>query len=336
LPLRQTFAARNIPPPPALLNAIDRMMPMVRFFRHGDGSIALFNGMSGTPSDILATLLAYDDTLGTPMVGMPHTGYQRLDAGATTLIMDTGPPPPPNVSREAHAGCLSFELSSGTSRIVINCGMPSTGRDNWRAFARGTSAHSTLTYHESSSCQFVKLSAMKKFLHGAPIVSGPANVESFREAVSGGVLLTTSHNGYVARFGVVHRRVLMMVPDGSRIDGEDTISPAPGARVRESDFALRFHLHPSVKASRLSDARGVMLVLPNREVWTFEALDDKVELEDSVFLAGSDGPRRTAQIVIRQDSRHASSVRWSFVRSQSSPAATNARRNARREPELPL
>jgi hypothetical protein len=62
-----------------------------------------------------------------------------------------------------------------------------------------------------------------------------------------------------------------------------------------------------VKASRLSDARGVMLVLPNRDVWTFEALDDKVELEDSVFLAGNDGPRRTAQIVIRQDSRHASS-----------------------------
>jgi Uncharacterized protein conserved in bacteria len=46
LPLRQTFAARNIAPPPALLNAIDRMMPMLRFFRHGDGSFALFNGMS--------------------------------------------------------------------------------------------------------------------------------------------------------------------------------------------------------------------------------------------------------------------------------------------------
>ena len=95
----------------------------------------------------------------------------------------------------------------------------------------------------------------------------------------------------------------------SRLDGEDTLSPAPGARIKgtETDYALRFHLHPSVKASRLSDARGVMLVLPNRDVWTFEALDDKVELEDSVFLAGNDGPRRTAQIVIRQDSRQASS-----------------------------
>ena len=130
----------------------------------------------------------------------------------------------------------------------------------------------------------------------------------------------------------------MAASDGSRLDGEDTISPAPGGRNKGnvSDYALRFHLHPAVKASRLSDGHGVMMVLPNRDVWTFEALDDTVELEDSVFLAGNDGPRRTAQIVIRQDSRQAPSVRWSFVRSPSSPAATSGRRYARREPELPL
>ncbi|WP_375414301.1 heparinase II/III family protein [uncultured Bradyrhizobium sp.] len=338
LPLRQTFAARNIAPPPALLNAIDRMMPMLRFFRHGDGTFALFNGMSGTPSDLLATLLAYDDTHGAPMMHMPHTGYQRLDAGAMTVIIDTGPPPPPNVSHDAHAGCLSFELSSGPSRIVINCGMPATSRDNWRAFARSTPAHSTLTYHGTSSCQFVELSAMKRLLQGSPVVSGPANVESYREAVANGMLLTMSHDGYLAKFGVIHQRVLMAAHDGTRLDGEDTLAPPPGARIKgnDTDYALRFHLHPSVKASRLSDARGVMLVLPNRDVWTFEALDDKVELEDSVFLAGNDGPRRTAQIVIRQDSRHASSIRWSFVRSTTSASATTAKRNARREPELPL
>jgi len=338
LPLRQTFAARNIAPPPALLNAIDRMMPMLRFFRHGDGTIALFNGMSGTPSDLLATLLAYDDTHGTPMASMPHAGFQRLDAGAMTVIVDTGPPPPANASHDAHAGCLSFEMSSGSSRIVINCGMPSTGRDNWRAFARSTAAHSTLTFNDSSSCQFIELSAMKKFLHGSPIVSGPEVVENFREAVNTGVLLSTSHDGYVARYGVIHRRVLMISPDGTKLDGEDTVSLAPGARIKGnlSGYAVRFHLHPSVKANRLSDGRGVMLVLPNRDVWTFEALDDKVDLEDSVFLAGNDGPRRSAQIVIRQDLRQVSSIRWTFVRSNTSPATTSARRNARHEPELPL
>ena len=48
LPLRQAFAARNIAPPPQLNNAIDRMMPMMRFFRHGDGNFAHFNGMGPT------------------------------------------------------------------------------------------------------------------------------------------------------------------------------------------------------------------------------------------------------------------------------------------------
>jgi uncharacterized heparinase superfamily protein len=338
LPLRQTFAARNIAPPPALLNAIDRMMPMLRFFRHGDGSFALFNGMSTAPSDLVATLLAYDDTRGVPMSNMPHAGFQRLDAGAATVIIDTGPPPPPSVSQDAHAGCLSFEFSSGQTRIVINCGMPTTGRDNWRPFARSTAAHSTLTYHDASSCQFVELSAMKRLLRGAPITSGPGHVESQREAIADGEMLTASHDGYLSRFGVIHRRVLIVSHDGTRLEGEDSLSPASGGRIKggDTDFALRFHLHPSVKASRLSDARGVMLVLPNRDVWTFEAFDDKVDLEDSVFLAGNDGPRRTSQIVIRQDARQASSVRWSFARSSTSASATNARRNARREPELPL
>jgi uncharacterized heparinase superfamily protein len=338
LPLRQTFAARNIAPPPALLNAIDRMMPMLRFFRHGDGSFALFNGMSSAPSDLLATVLAYDDTHGAPMSYMPHTGFQRLDAGSMTVVIDTGAPPPPSVSQDAHAGCLSFEMSSGPSRIVINCGMPTTGRDNWRGFARSTAAHSTLTYHETSSCQFVELSAMKRLLHGAPIVNGPTNVESYREVIADGMLLSTAHDGYLARFRVMHRRTLMVAHDGSRLDGEDTVSPAPGTRIKgnDTDYAVRFHLHPSVKANRLSDGRGVMLVLPNRDVWTFEALDDKVDLEDSVFLAGNDGPRRTAQIVIRQNSRRAPSIRWSFVRSTASASATSARRSTSREPELPL
>jgi len=338
LPLRQTFAARNIPPPPALLNAIDRMMPMLRFFRHGDGNFALFNGMSGTPSDLLATLLAYDDTHGAPMATMPHTGYQRMDAGATTVIVDSGPPPPPNVSQEAHAGCLAFELSSGQNRIVINCGMPLNGRETWRAFARGTSAHSTATYHDTSSCQFVERSSMKRLLRGAPIVSGPAEVSSEREFVADGTLLTCSHDGYAGRFGVIHTRVLLLANDGLRLEGEDTLAPPHGSRIRghDADFALRFHLHPAVKASRLSDAHGVMLVLPNREVWTFEAPDDKVELADSVFLAGSDGARRTQQIVVRQDARNVANIRWSFTRSSASASATTARRNASRAPQLPL
>ena len=340
LPLRQTFAARNIAPPPALLNAIDRMMPMLRFFRHGDGSFALFNGMSSTPSDLLATLLAYDDTHGAPMANMPHTGFQRLDAG--TMTGDHGYRSAAAAERQPGRPCrlpvvrIVRRGRAGSSSIAA---CPSTGRDNWRSFARGTAAHSTLTYHDTSSCQFVELSAMKRLLQGAPIVSGPTTVESYREAVANGVLLTTSHDGYVARFGVVHRRVLMLA--ARRLAARRRRHRVAGAgRAHQGQ---RDRLCVAVSSAprgegepAFSDARGVMLVLPNRDVWTFEALDDKVDLEDSVFLAGNDGPRRTAQIVIRQDARHAPSIRWSFVRSTASASATTARRNARREPELPL
>src|SRR5438270_6127945 len=89
LPLRQAFAARNVPPPPALLHAIDRMMPMLRFFRHGDGNFALFNGMGPTPPDLLATVFAYDDARGAPLANAPHSGYQRVQAEGLLVIADT-------------------------------------------------------------------------------------------------------------------------------------------------------------------------------------------------------------------------------------------------------
>ena len=141
LPLRQLFSARNLQPPQALNNAIDRMMPMLRFFRHADGNFAQFNGMGPTPVDLLATVLAYDDARGTPVANAPYSGFQRIDAGQTALLMDTGRPPPVGVSQEAHAGCLSFELSWKQHRIVVNCGLPAVNKENWRQVARAPAAH---------------------------------------------------------------------------------------------------------------------------------------------------------------------------------------------------
>src|SRR6202795_2762648 len=78
LPLGQAFSSRNIAPPQALLNAIDRMMPMLRFFRHSEGTFAHFNGMGPTPAELLMTLLAYDEIHGAPLSTAPHSAYQGL------------------------------------------------------------------------------------------------------------------------------------------------------------------------------------------------------------------------------------------------------------------
>jgi uncharacterized heparinase superfamily protein len=342
LPLRQAFAARNIAPPAALLNAIDRMMPMLRFFRHGDGNFALFNGMGPTPVDQLATILAYDDARGAPVMNAPHSGYQRMVSKSMLVVADTGTPPPLAVSQEAHAGCLAFELSANDHRIVVNCGMPANNRESWRQVARATAAHSTVTLNDTSSCRFRNSGAFRSLI-GVPVMDGPSRVNVSRED-GDAVVLRASHDGYADDFGIIHQRSLMLAADGLRLDGEDVFMPVHGDGLRPGtpdEFAVRFHLHPMVKASRLTDGHGVMLVLPNREVWTFDAHADQVELEESVFLSGLDGPRRTVQIVIYGQARRVPRIHWTFAHTSTGQATQRraeqpARRTARDEPELPL
>jgi uncharacterized heparinase superfamily protein len=335
LPLRTVFTSRNVPPPPALLNAIDRMMPMLRFFRHGDGNFALFNGMGPTRSDLLGTVLAYDDARGTPVANAAHSGYQRLEANGTVVIMDTGQPPPIPVSQEAHAGCLSFELSAKLNRIVVNCGLPSIGRESWRQVARATAAHSTATFNDVSSCRFIESGPIKRMLQGTPIVGGPRQIEITRGEDAGAAILRTSHDGYAEAFGVIHHRALSLSLDGTRLDGEELFTPVQDDIPTGSDnFALRFHLHPSVKANRLQDSHGAMLMLPNKEVWTFSAYEDRIELEESVYLAANDGPRRAVQIVIYGRARKVAQLQWAFAMVAASPLSP--RRGRGEEPKLPL
>jgi uncharacterized heparinase superfamily protein len=321
LPLRQAFSSRNIPPPPSLLNAIDRMMPMLRFFRHGDGNFALFNGMGPTPTDLLTTVLAYDDARGTPVSNAPHSGYQRVEAGGTLILMDTGRPPMLAASQEAHAGCLSFELSHRNFRILVNCGLPGTSREHWRAMARSTAAHSTVTFNDVSSCRFMESRLIKWLMRGTPIVSGPRQVTVNRdEDDSSATVLRVSHDGYVEEFGILHQRALMLSADGKRLDGEELFTAMHGEALASQDqFAVRFHLHPMIKANRLSDSHGAMLLLPNKDVWTFNAYEDRIDIEESVYLAGNEGPRRTTQIVIHGRSRKVARIQWTLSLTAASP-----------------
>jgi uncharacterized heparinase superfamily protein len=339
LPLRTAFTARNIPPPAALLNAVDRMMPMLRFFRHGDGNFAPFNGMGPTPTDVLTTILAYDDARGAPLENAPHSGYQRLESAGTLVLVDTGRAPPIAVSQEAHAGCLAFELSAKQNRIVVNCGLPATSRGGWRQVARATAAHSTVTFNDTSSARFVESGPVRRVLNGTPMIGGPRQVAVTREEAPDIVVLRASHDGYADAFNVIHQRVLMLSADGRRLDGEDVFTPARGETLpAERDaFAVRFHLHPAVKANRLADGRSAMLQMANKEVWTFNAYEDKVDIEESVYLAGPDGPRRTVQLVIYGRARKVMRVQWSFAPHAAQAAGTGVTRRGRdEEPQLPL
>ena len=137
----------------------------------------------------------------------------------------------------------------------------------------------------------------------------------------------------------MHERTIVLAADGTQLEGEDALTPVGRGKARAASdrYAVRFHLHPSVKASRLGDGHGAMLMTPHKEVWTFAVRDGQVELEDSVYLAGAEGPRRTVQLVIYGHARETPRVAWSLQLTQVAVAPKPATRLARaEEPKLPL
>ena len=313
LPLRQAYSARGLDTPPTLLNAIDRITPMLRLFRLGDGSMALFNGMGSTAPHALATVLAYDDSRAAPLTNAPYSGYQRIEMGGTILVMDTGVPPPPEFSDRAHAGCLSFEFSSDGQRVVVNCGSPDESRQSLREAARSTAAHSTLIVSDTSSCHFATGSGLNRWLEGR-IVSGPTKVPVNRTTQEEAIRLDSSHDGYERRFGILHARAVTLCVEGARIEGEDSLTNSdrrvPG--MGTADFAVRFHLHPAVQPSLIEDNRAVRLLLPNGQFWIFRAEGLPLALEESIYLAGADGIHGTEQIAVHANLRDTRTIYWSF------------------------
>src|SRR5262249_45110115 len=182
------------------------------------------NGMGPTSPELLATILAYDDARSEPVTNAPHSGYQRVQAGSTILLMDAGVPPPLSASGDAHPGGLSFELSAKHQRIGVNCGLPLAGKEGWRQAPRATAAHSTVTFNDASSCLFLEGGFRRIF--GSPIVAGPKNMpvacETREDAT---VLLRTSHDGYAGRFGIVHHPLLQIAAGGHQIDRQDPVMP---------------------------------------------------------------------------------------------------------------
>ena len=118
------------------------MAPMLRFFRHGDGGLALFNGAWEGDRTLIDLVLARSGSSESAPTMALASGFQRLAAGTSLVIADAGSPPGRGMDGIAHAGTLSFEMSAAHERLIVNCGTyPGAPRD-WRHFMRYTAAHS--------------------------------------------------------------------------------------------------------------------------------------------------------------------------------------------------
>lgn len=280
--IRALLQAALAQPPAALSSAIERMAPALRALRHGDGGLVLFNGAREESAALVDLVLTQAGRGGRAPAGLTESGFQRLQAGRTVLMIDCGPPPPPGLDRFAHAGTLSMEISIGRERLIVNCGAAPPSAGPWRDAARATAAHSTLVVGDTNSSEL-----KPEGLGRVPLV-----VDAQRQEANGAHWLEASHDGYRPLNGAIHHRRLYVAESGEDIRGEDSVeAPAP------TSFAVRFHLHPTVVASMQQDGRSVVIRLPGGSIWSLRAKGIDMALEESIYL-GAGEPRPTHQIVL--------------------------------------
>lgn len=294
--IRVLLQASQTQPPATLGTAIDRVAAALRVLRHGDGGLALFNGAKEEQTGLIDLALAQAGRGGRAPSGLPEGGFHRLQAGRTVLIADCGAPPPRGLDRLAHAGTLSFELSVGRERLITNCGSAPLGGPAWHDAARATAAHSTLTIADTNSSE----------LKPEGLGRRPGRIEVQRQEANGAHWLEAHHDGYAKPFGAIHRRRLYMSESGEDVRGEDQVeSPTP------HPFAVRFHLHPLVRASAQGEA--VLLRLPGGGSWQVRADGVSLALEESIYLGGSE-VKRTEQVVLASAAGQPQQVRWAITR----------------------
>jgi len=132
---------------------VDMMCRWLSSVTHPDGQIALFNDSAFGMSLPCSALVAYASRLG---LSKPHvenvellcakqaqTGYIRWQCRSAVALLDCAPIGPDHLPAHGHADYLTFELSLGKQRVVVDTGTSVYASGAERLEQRGTRAHNT-------------------------------------------------------------------------------------------------------------------------------------------------------------------------------------------------
>jgi len=204
---------------------------------HPDNEITFFNdaafGIAPPPSKIFdyAQRLGFTEFRSSSGL-LTASGYARIETSDICLLADVGKIGPDYLTGHAHADTLSFELSIGDERFIVNSGTSLYGTSIERQRQRGTAAHNTVCLNGESSSD-----VWHGFRTGNRAY--PKGVSFTRE---NGYQLEASHDGYAP---YIHRRKWQVSDD--KITIEDTGLPYDGLAV------FHLHLHPDLKITRSSN-----------------------------------------------------------------------------------
>jgi uncharacterized heparinase superfamily protein len=300
--LTACYRAADRDPPAALDAMASLLVPPLLALMHGDGGLGSWQGAGAVRADRVAALIEASGVRTRPLKDIRQWGYQRLTGGKTILQFDAAPPPRARHARSGCASTLAFEMSCEGRRIIVNCGgatfaggqVPVRIEQGLRA----TAAHSTLALDNANSTAVMINGKLGKGVEEVEVNRRILELDNGKAS-----RIEASHDGYAARFGLVHRRILILRDDGSELRGEDLLVPSGKGKRGKIDFAIRFHIGPGIELGLSEDKMGAGMALPDGTYWQFRlgnsSAGGELEVEESMWVDGQGKPHPIQQLVLQ-------------------------------------
>lgn len=229
-----------------------RMLWWSHCMTHPDGRIAFFNDAAHGVAPDPAELERYASALGVSaplapqraLISLQPSGYVRMARGTGVALIDVAPVGPDYLPGHAHADTLSFELSVGQRRIIVNGGTSVYGTGSERQLERGTAAHSTVQLAGADSSE-----VWAGFRVGRRARPRDLTLREFSASCS--------HDGYAYLRGAPIVRRKWDMTDSSLAVSDEVLGG-------EFEGVARFHIAPGVKLE--SSGPGWRLLAANEHV----------------------------------------------------------------------
>ena len=148
-------------------NKISLMFLWLENMSHLDKSISFFNDSAFSIAPDNEVINEYALKLSVPIarekqknsnidfsvIHLADSGYISVDGGDVKLLADVAEVGPSYIPGHAHADTLSFEMSLGRSRFIVNSGTSEYGTGIERLRQRSTAAHNTVAINSLNSTE---------------------------------------------------------------------------------------------------------------------------------------------------------------------------------------
>jgi uncharacterized heparinase superfamily protein len=245
-----------------LVQKIDSMARFLRAILHPDGEIPLFNdsvlGAARPSRQLLAMTESHESTnvdSKPHAIVFPESGYGviRSAEARSTLILDCGPLGPDYQPGHGHCDVLSYELSLGGQRVVVDTGVSTYEPGPERAYERSTAAHNTVRVDDEEQAEIWASFRVGRRPRVGELQGGNDGPAHF---------LSGKHDAY-RRLGVAHTRTILFHTPDTWIVAD--LLRGSGSHLVESFL----HFHPRVRLEPVAEHTGSSNRPPLRH-WTVE------------------------------------------------------------------